>query len=199
MITLTDTNGNFESETLDGALEELFAGVGDGKNLLEAAITDKGGTVSKSGVIATFAELESGIQSISGEQQSGMLYASGTAFSSAKGSGNFYTGSGTTHASVAYKISVNGLAFKPRIIRYRKTTQQIQQGYDLIWSEFGDNVIGDYNYLLGYATSSELKVAVQNNTTGEKYQTDSIPYVDNTSFVMPADVSGINYEWEVWG
>lgn len=48
------------------ALEENFQSVVDGKSSLETAITDKGGTVSKAGDVATFAELATGVGTISG-------------------------------------------------------------------------------------------------------------------------------------
>lgn len=44
--------------------EKLFQSVSSGKNKLEAAITDKGGTVSKINEVATFEELNNGIKSI---------------------------------------------------------------------------------------------------------------------------------------
>lgn len=53
-----------EDKTLKGAINELFTSVSNGKNLLETAITDKGGVVSKSGDIATFNELKNGIGNI---------------------------------------------------------------------------------------------------------------------------------------
>ena len=49
---------------LEEKVNELFTSVSNGKNLLETAITDKGGTVSKSGNIATFNELKNGIYTI---------------------------------------------------------------------------------------------------------------------------------------
>lgn len=49
---------------LEEKVNELFTSVSNGKNLLETAITDKGGVVSKSGDIATFDELKSGIDNI---------------------------------------------------------------------------------------------------------------------------------------
>ena len=53
-----------QKSSLVEAINELFTNVSDGKNQLETAITDKGGTVSKSGNIATFDELDNGIRSI---------------------------------------------------------------------------------------------------------------------------------------
>ena len=50
--------------TIVEAINELFTSVSNGKQLLETAITDKGGTVSKQGSIATFDELDNGIRSI---------------------------------------------------------------------------------------------------------------------------------------
>lgn len=44
--------------------DELFTSVSDGKAKLETAITDKDGTVSKQGDVATFDELDAGIKSI---------------------------------------------------------------------------------------------------------------------------------------
>ena len=45
--------------------QENFQSVSNGKNLLETAITDMGGTVSKSGEVATFNELDNSIKTIS--------------------------------------------------------------------------------------------------------------------------------------
>ena len=53
-----------EDKTLKGAINELFTSVSNGKNLLETAITDKGGVVSKNSNIATFEELKNGIGNI---------------------------------------------------------------------------------------------------------------------------------------
>ncbi len=50
--------------SLVGAINELFTSVSSGKSQLETAITDKDGTVSKVGSVATFDELEDGIDSI---------------------------------------------------------------------------------------------------------------------------------------
>ena len=66
-ITIADTANNFTSTNVEGALSELFQSVSDGKNGLETAITDKGGTVSKAGSIATFQELIDAIYTIIGE------------------------------------------------------------------------------------------------------------------------------------
>lgn len=63
-ISIADAGGNFTSTDVEGALAELFQSVSDGKNQLETAIADKGGTVSKTGNIATFDELDNGIRSI---------------------------------------------------------------------------------------------------------------------------------------
>src|SRR5690606_10223622 len=63
-IGIEDTAGNFTATDVEGALAELFQSVSDGKNQLETAITDKGGTVSKTGNVATFDELDNGIRSI---------------------------------------------------------------------------------------------------------------------------------------
>ena len=49
---------------LEEKVNELFTSVSNGKNLLETAITDKGGIVSKSSDIATFNELKNGIGNI---------------------------------------------------------------------------------------------------------------------------------------
>ena len=49
---------------LEEKVNELFTSVSNGKNLLETAITDKGGVVSKNSDIATFEELKNGIGNI---------------------------------------------------------------------------------------------------------------------------------------
>ena len=49
---------------LEEKVEELFTSVSSGKELLETAITDKGGIVSKNDTTATFNELKDGINSI---------------------------------------------------------------------------------------------------------------------------------------
>jgi hypothetical protein len=54
-INLTDTNNHFTATTLDGALDELFTYVSDGKTLVAAAITDKGVETQGSDTFATMA------------------------------------------------------------------------------------------------------------------------------------------------
>ena len=49
---------------LEEKVNELFTSVSNGKNLLETAITDKGGVVSKNSDVATFNELKNGIGNI---------------------------------------------------------------------------------------------------------------------------------------
>ena len=63
-IGIEDAARNFTATDVEGALNELFTSVSDGKTQLETAITDKGGTVSKAGNVATFDELDDGIRSI---------------------------------------------------------------------------------------------------------------------------------------
>lgn len=63
-IPILDVAGNFTATTVEEALAENFSSVVSGKNTLEATITTKGGTVSKVGSVATFSELDSGIDGI---------------------------------------------------------------------------------------------------------------------------------------
>jgi len=60
-ISIDDAQGLFNATHVEGALEELFTSVSDGKNLIAAAITDKGGTASGSD---TFAQLATKITAI---------------------------------------------------------------------------------------------------------------------------------------
>lgn len=64
-VPITAISG-MTATTVQEALEENFQSVVDGKSSLETAITDKGGTVSKAGDVATFAELTAGVGTISG-------------------------------------------------------------------------------------------------------------------------------------
>ena len=64
-VPITAISG-MTATTVQEALEENFQSVVDGKSSLETAITDKGGTVSKTGDVATFDELAAGVNSISG-------------------------------------------------------------------------------------------------------------------------------------
>lgn len=64
-VPITAISG-MTATTVQEALEENFQSVVDGKSSLETAITDKGGTVSKTGDVATFAELTAGVGTISG-------------------------------------------------------------------------------------------------------------------------------------
>lgn len=50
-------------------LQEDFTSVADGKALVETAISDKGGTVSKAADVATFQELADGIRTLSRKEQ----------------------------------------------------------------------------------------------------------------------------------
>ncbi len=63
-IGLEDAGNHFAATDIEGALSELFQSVSNGKGLLETAIPDKEGTVSKQGDIAAFVELDTGIRSI---------------------------------------------------------------------------------------------------------------------------------------
>lgn len=63
-IDIADSGGHFTATDVEGALAELFTSGSDGKAALETAIETKGGTVDKAGAVATFAELEDGIDSI---------------------------------------------------------------------------------------------------------------------------------------
>jgi len=86
-IAIEDTGGHFVSSEVEGALSELFTSVSNGKTQLETAVTDKDGTVSKAGSIATFNELDDGIRSIpqakgnavTGDVLSGKTFSSETA------------------------------------------------------------------------------------------------------------------------
>ncbi len=55
------SSGNFESTNVEGALDELFTNVSNGKDLIATAITDKGGTASGSN---TFIQLATAIGNI---------------------------------------------------------------------------------------------------------------------------------------
>lgn len=55
---------NFTSNNVKGAMDELFQYGSDGKTVLETKVISKGGTVSKQGSVATFDELNTGIDSL---------------------------------------------------------------------------------------------------------------------------------------
>lgn len=61
MISVTDTNENFTSTDVEGALSELFTNVNNGKGQIATAIVDKGGTASGSN---TFTELSTAITNL---------------------------------------------------------------------------------------------------------------------------------------
>ncbi|MED4359477.1 pyocin knob domain-containing protein [Geobacillus stearothermophilus] len=89
-----------EAGTWSAWSEDLFTSVSDGKAQLESTITAKGGTVTKAGAVPTFAELNSGINSI----PTGKKWASGTVYVT---TGN---------------VSIRGLAFRPSVI-FMSTSQ----------------------------------------------------------------------------
>lgn len=62
-IPIESINGMVASNVQD-AIAANFQSVVDGKKLVETAITDKGGTVSKAGTTATFEELKNGVDTI---------------------------------------------------------------------------------------------------------------------------------------
>lgn len=64
-VSLSPIDG-MAATTVQEAVAENFQSVVDGKMLLEAAVSDKGGTVEKAGSVATFAELKAGVSSIAG-------------------------------------------------------------------------------------------------------------------------------------
>ena len=63
---LSDTSENpVQNKVINAKLDEVFQSVSNGKNLLETAITDMGGTVSKAGDIATYNEIKKGLSTLS--------------------------------------------------------------------------------------------------------------------------------------
>ena len=100
-IGIEDAAGNFTVTDVEGALNELFTNVSNGKNLIASAITGKGVSASGSD---TFAQLANKINSIQT-----FKYASGTF---------------TESASIPerYVWNVTGLVFTPRvvIVKYRE-------------------------------------------------------------------------------
>lgn len=63
-IAVEDAGEHFTAEDVEGALEELFTSVSNGKTLLETAVIDMASMVSKAGDVATFAELDAGVRAI---------------------------------------------------------------------------------------------------------------------------------------
>ena len=110
-IGIEDAAGNFTATNVEGALNELFTNVSNGKNLIASAITDKGVSASGSD---TFAQLANKINSIQ------MLkFASGTFTESAR-------------VPNRYVWNVTGLNFTPQvvIVKYR------EYGYSLDFVTF---------------------------------------------------------------
>lgn len=98
-----------EAGTWSAWSEDLFTSVSDGKAQLKTAITSKGGTVSQAGAVPTFAELVSGVNSIS----TGKRYATGTYSSS----------------TIWNSMSVNNLNFRPRVIIIRSNAINYAKQY----------------------------------------------------------------------
>ena len=67
-VTFLPPDG-MEAQTVQQALSETFISVAEGKALLETAVSDKGGTVSKQGETATFQELAQGVGTIPQESE----------------------------------------------------------------------------------------------------------------------------------
>lgn len=63
-IAYDNSSTGMTATDVQAAIDELFTSGSDGKAALETAIETKGGTVDKAGAVATFAELEDGIDSI---------------------------------------------------------------------------------------------------------------------------------------
>lgn len=94
--TVLAATANAVKLTMDRA-NEAFQSASDGKTLLETSIEAKGGTVSKAGAVATYAELATGIESIP-TGGAGLKMKSGTATSDSNG-----------------HIDITGLDFDPLI------------------------------------------------------------------------------------
>lgn len=71
LSSVSASNGMRQRRQVNGTWkpwsEDVFQSVSDGKGKLETTITDKGGTVSKAGSVATFDELSSGISTLRGK------------------------------------------------------------------------------------------------------------------------------------
>lgn len=69
-VKITDANNNFTSETLDGALNELFTDVSDGKTKIATAITGKGISTSSSDtfntMVANIGKINTGKKCVTG-------------------------------------------------------------------------------------------------------------------------------------
>lgn len=196
IITVADEDNHFTSTNVEEVLKELFTSGNSGKILIETAVISKGGTVSKAGTIATFSELDAGIQSIGAP----MRYASGTVNSQSQGSGYFYTNETGTYLTGLGKVVVTGLTFQPKLIRIYKGTAVNPSSF-YTWGNYQKNIIGNYNYMSGMEDpSSDLTVIVQHKTTGVPYnQGSNLAIVTATGFTLPVKESYGQYTWEVWG
>lgn len=87
-VSIEDTAGNFVSTDVEGALSELFTSVSNGKLLVTAAITGKGGVIAGSDH-HTFQELTDGVNSIPGAVGDALVsdVLAGKTFSTAVDSG----------------------------------------------------------------------------------------------------------------
>lgn len=106
-ILIKDANNNFTSNNVEGALNELFIDVSDGKTLVATAITDKGVTTSSND---TFSQMASNIGLI----YTGKKWATGKAITSS--STKLYGGMGISNTYGFYEVTFSNIGFNPSFI-----------------------------------------------------------------------------------
>lgn len=124
MISITDTEGNFTSDNVEGALQELFTFASDGKSEIATAITGMGQTASGSDTFSVLAgkvsDISNDADSLVGDVLSGKTFYQG---------GSKQTG---TMANIGQQIITPSTTNKTISTGYHDGTGYVQGDADLI-------------------------------------------------------------------
>ncbi|MCM3135307.1 phage tail protein [Paenibacillus polysaccharolyticus] len=136
--------------------DTLFQSVNDGKRLIETAIIDKGGSVSKTESAATFSELATGVREIS----TGMKVSRYTGLNVVQDSNNYVT------------YAVNDLPFKPLLVEVFVT--------NMVAFGDGNNI---YNQIDAVMTADVIDGVLKTRTTVQSQNyTKSNGYFNTLNF-----------------
>lgn len=163
-IGIEDAEDNFTATDVEGAMQELFTNVSSGKDLVGTAITDVDPNVTVP-TDPTFAELATAIGQIS----TGKKWATGNDIMSTNN-----------------KITVSGLAFRPKIIIANIWNVQSTRKANII-------IMTDFDLL--YYGSAAYGVGVYNNGSTNQVTYITTNKINNDGFEMPTPLSDVYYDW----
>ena len=186
-LKVNDVTGNISAlqtvnkTNLVSAINEVFQGVDNGKDLIASAITDRGIATQND---ATFQQMADNIKAMPG----GVNFATGTLSSSSAMTFTKSDGSDISSAT----LTVSGLNFKPKYIHaIRTNTATLVKHITTYYSEIGNaqEVITQYQLANGSVNSESLTIlnGIQ------------AAYVNDSGFRIPVRESSVSYRWVAYG